>query len=277
MPEKIYMKNNQYIGTLLQLWQQKKNVIAMVGYDFSQNFLASYLGLAWAIIGPLVTMLVLTLVFHAGFRVPPVNEAGIAFVPWLVCGMLPWFYCAEGLIGGAGAVSSYAFLVRKASFRISFLPAIRILGLGIIHLSLVCFLLGVLLYFNISPSIYWLQWFFYVGLLFLFLLGLSWCSSAVSLFVPDVGNILGIITTLGFWVTPIFWNSSMLPERWRWALIVNPAHYIVQGYRDSFLMHRWFWERPMAETASFALWLVLALVLGARVFRKLRPQFADVL
>ena len=271
------MHFGSYAATMRQLWQQKKNFAKLVVYDFSQNFLASYLGLAWAIIGPLVTILVLTLVFQFGFRVTQTDARGVAFVPWLACGMIPWFYFSDGLIRGADAVSSYAFLVRKAVFRISFLPAIRILGAGIIHFALMLFLVGMFFCFDIHPSIYWLQWFYYSALLFLFLLGVSWCTSAISLFVPDVNNILGVITTLGFWVTPIFWNPTMLPEKWHWVFFVNPAQYIIQGYRDTFLFHRWFWERPDVETVCFAIWLALVLLGGARVFKKLRPQFADVL
>ena len=121
--------------------------------------MSSYIGFAWAIISPLVTMAVLTLVFQVGFRVQP-TQGNTPFTIWLLCGMIPWVYFAESLTSGSNAVSSYAFLVRKAVFRISYLPAIRLAANSIIHAALLVFLFFALLYFNFLPSVFWLQFFF---------------------------------------------------------------------------------------------------------------------
>lgn len=266
------------LSFLRQLARQRRNLLTLVFFDFSQNFLASYLGFAWAFIGPVVMLSIMTLVFQLGFRAqPPLANPDIPFALWLACGMVPWLYFSEGLTSCSNSVVSYAFLVRKAMFRIAYLPLIRLLAAGFIHCGMLLFLCVALVAFGQSPSIYWLQWFIYVGLMFLLLLGIGWLTSAVAVFIPDISNVLGIVTTLGFWATPIFWNPGMLPEKWSWFFIINPAHYIVQGYRDSFLTQRWIWERPFAENAVFAVWLLVFLFAGSRVFKKLRPQFADVL
>jgi len=259
------------------LWQQRRNFMAMVVGDFTQNYLASYLGFAWAIIGPVVMLAVMSTVFQFGLKVQSVNATGTPFVAWLTCGMIPWLYFAEGLTSGASAVSSYGFLVRKAMFRISLLPGIRMASTGIVHLCLMAFFMAVLLYYKVTPSLYWLQWFYYVAAMYFFLLGVAWLTSSISVFVPDVAGVLGIITSIGFWATPVFWNPGMLPPRFHWVFTLNPAYYLVQGYRDTFLEHRWLWDRPLIDHLVFLSWLLIAIGLGALTFKRLRPHFADVL
>lgn len=263
-------------SSLTAFWRQRASLVTLVVGDFSQNYLSSYLGFAWAIMGPLVMLGVMTAVFQFGFRVGS-GAAGVPFPLWLACGMIPWQYFAEGLTAGAGAVTSYGFLVRKAAFRLGYLPAIRLLGCAIIHGALLVFLLALLLVYGVRPQLYWIQCAYYFLCMFLFLLGMALCSSAVAVFVPDIVNVLSICVNLGFWLTPIFWNLSMLPERWRFVVQVNPAYYIVQGYRDAFIEQRWFWDRPTLEHAAFFAWIVVALYFGARVFKRLRPHFADVI
>ena len=258
------------------LFAQRKNIMKLVWSDFAQCYLSSYLGFVWAIISPLIMMLVLTLVFQVGFRVQPAHGS-IPFTAWLLCGMIPWLYFAESLTSSAQSVTSYAFLVRKSVFRISYLPLIRLLSSAIIHAALLGFMLIVLLYFKFYPSLYWMQFFYYFFCMYVFLLGMAWLTSSLSVFVPDIVNLLSVCTNLGFWVTPIFWDKNLLPPQWKWIFTINPAYYIVQGYRDSFVENRWLWERPFADHLAFATWFVVSLFLGSIVFKHLRPHFADVL
>lgn len=265
------------LSTIALIWKQKRNIALFARADFVQNYLASYLGFAWAIIGPLVVIAVLTMVFQLGFRVPPLNDSGVPFPLWLACGMIPWLYIAEGLSSGPACITSYSFLVRKAMFRIYFLPPIRMFSIGIVHVVLVIFLLSLLLYYQISPSVFWLQIFIYLPLLYLFLSSLALLLASLTVFVPDIASATGIITTLGFWATPVFWNPTMLPERFRWIITANPAHYIIQGYRDTFIEQQWIWQRPFADNAIFCLWFFSILAVSLVAYKKLRPHFADVL
>jgi ABC-type polysaccharide/polyol phosphate export permease len=210
-------------------------------------------------------------------KTPAVNQNGLPFVAWLACGLVPWFYFSDGVLSGTASIISYSFLVRKANFHIGYLPGIRLCALAVIHFALLCFLLGALLYFGIFPSLYWLQWFYYFPLMFFFLLGLTWATSSIMLFIPDATSFLGVLVNLGFWATPIMWDSTRLPLKYRWLFTINPAYYIVQGYRDTFVEPLWFWQRPLPEHLFFFGWLALVLCVGVVTFKKLRPHFADVI
>lgn len=265
------------VSAFTALWKQRASLKTLILGDFTQNYLASYLGFAWAVLGPLVMIGVMTAVFQFGFRAGTTGSAGIPFPLWLACGMVPWQYMAEGFVTGAGAITAYRFLVRKAVFRMGYLPAIRLLAGSIIHGILLIFLVVLLFCYGASPSWHWLQVVYYFCCMFLLLLGAAWCSAAVSVFIPDIVSVISIGVNLGFWLTPIFWNLSMLPENWQIVMQLNPAHYIVQGYRDSLVEHRWLWDRPLLAHVVFFIWLFAALFIGAQIFKKLRPHFADVL
>lgn len=112
------------------------------------------------------------------------------------------------------------------------------------------------------------------ALLFLFLgfLGLQ----ALLWFFRDMGQIVAIFLQFGFWLTPIFWSVKILPERFRSIVQYNPVYYIIEGYRDSLIYNTWFWEKVGLSVQYWVITL-LFFFMGAVVFRKLRPHFADVL
>jgi lipopolysaccharide transport system permease protein/teichoic acid transport system permease protein len=107
-------------------------------------------------------------------------------------------------------------------------------------------------------------------------LGLTWLTSSIVVFFRDLGQIIAMVVQFGFWLTPIFWSMKILPEEYHTMIQYNPAYYIVEGYRDSLIYNTWFWEKP---ELTIQYWVITAIFffLGAVVFRKLRPHFADVL
>jgi lipopolysaccharide transport system permease protein/teichoic acid transport system permease protein len=132
------------------------------------------------------------------------------------------------------------------------------------------------LYYGYTPSLYWLQIGYYLIATVILLLGISWITSSDVIFFRDLGQLVSMAIQFGFWLTPIFWMLTMVPERFQWLFKLNPAYYITQGYRDSLINHIWFWEKPLLTLIFWAITGIF-FALGAIVFRKLRPHFADVL
>ncbi|MNN31636.1 Teichoic acid translocation permease protein TagG [compost metagenome] len=112
--------------------------------------------------------------------------------------------------------------------------------------------------------------------MFILLLGLSWITSALVVFLKDVGQVISMILQFGFWLTPIFYSYQALPEKYAFLLKLNPMYYITEGYRGIFIYKFWFWERP---DLTLYYWIVSlsVLVIGYLLFKRLRPHFADVL
>lgn len=242
--------------------------------DFKKHYLGSYLGLLWAFIQPLTFMLVIWFVFTYGFR--SAEHGDTPYFLWLATGMVPWFFIANALSAGTNAITSNSFLVKKVAFRVSILPLVQIGSALIIHMGLVLFLFIMFLLYGFTPSIYWLQLPYFIFCSIVLLLGISWMTSAIRVFVKDVGNIIAVLLQIGFWATPIFWNINMISPKYQWILKLNPAYYIVQGYRDTFINHVWFWEMPKV-TLFYAAITMIFFIFGAIVFKRLRPHFGDVL
>ena len=259
---------------LRDIYKSKRLLIDLAKNDFKSRYMGNYLGILWAFIQPAVLILILWFVFQVGFKAMPVDD--FPFILWLMAGMVPWFFFAESLQTSTNSVLSNSFLVKKVVFRVSLLPIIQIISAFAIHLFFIAVLLGMFLYYGYSPTVYWLQIPYYMLCTIILVLGISWITSSVVVFFRDMGNIIAMIVQFGFWLTPIFWSFKIVPEQYHDIIKLNPAYYIVEGYRDSLIYNTWFWEKP---ELTIQYWIITALFFfgGAVVFRKLRPHFADVL
>ena len=255
------------IGNRKLLWQMTKR-------DFRQRYLGSYLGILWAFIQPTVTVLIFWFVFQVGFKAMPVND--FPFILWLVCGMFPWFFLSDSIQSATNSVIESAFLVKKIVFRVELLPIVKIMSAFVVHIFFVAVLFAMFAVYGYGVSIYNLQIIYYFFAMTCLVLGLSWLTSSLTVFLRDVGQFVGMILQFGFWGTPIFWNLNMVPEQFQSILKLNPAYYLVEGYRNSFIYNEWFWQHQYQTIYCWAVTGVVMLV-GAWCFKKLRPHFADVL
>lgn len=249
------------------LWELAKN-------DLKSRFASSMLGGMWAFVQPLITLLIMWFVFQVGFKNPPVND--VPFIIWIAPAYLSWNFFSETLLSGTNCLMEYSYLVKKVNFRVSLIPVVKIISSAIIHVGFIGIILILLLICDVPWSVYNLQVLYYFLCTCFLLLGLCWLLSALAPFLKDVVNIVNVITQIGFWATPIFWSPENMDEWVQVILRVNPMFYICRGYRDCFIDHIWFWERDSMAGLFWGV-SVVSLVAGAYVFKKLRPQFADVL
>ncbi len=257
------------------LIKSKQLLYVLAKNDFKEQFLGSYLGIFWAILRPVLFMIIVWFIFSVGFK-GHLEDSEIPFVLYLMCGYIPWFFFSDAISGGMNSVVSNKYLVKKVNFRVSILPIVKILSALFLHIIFLFILIVILLLYGYSPNMYWLQLPFYTFMMFILVLGISWFTSALRVFMKDISQIIGVILQLGFWVTPIFWSIKMVPEKYMFVLNFNPMVYIVEGYRNTFLYNKWFWETT--EYLVYFLPITLFLLLsGVIVFRRLRPHFGDVL
>lgn len=268
-----YLK--EFYRFLKHIYQSRELLSTLIKNDFKKQYLGSYLGLVWAFIQPLTFIVVIWFVFEIGFRAGP-TTGGVPFFLYLITGMIPWFFISNAFTSGTNSIVNNSFLVKKVAFRVSILPLVEIGSALIIHLALVGFLIVAFLLYGYMPTIYWLQLPFYILASMVLLLGLSWLTSAVRVFIKDIGNFIAVLMQIGFWATPIFWSIDMIPQKYQWILKLNPAFYIVDGYRNTFIKGSWFWEHQNITMYYFTLTIV-CLGVGALVFKRLRPHFGDVL
>ena len=253
-------------------------ICKLAGNDFKTRYAGSYLGIVWAFIQPVITILVYWFVFSIGFR-SGTGDLGVPFVLYLVAGIVPWFFFQDALVGGTNSLLEYNYLVKKVVFNISVLPVVKIISALFVHAFFVLFTIILYMAYGKFPDIYYLQLFYYSACVFILVLGLSYATSAVVIFFRDLTQIINIALQVGVWLTPIMWiaeNSLKGHETLQKILKLNPLYYVVSGYRDTFLMKSCFFEH-MGWTIYFWVFTILCFLFGSWVFKRLRIHFADVL
>lgn len=262
-----------------ELYQNRKLIWKLAKNDFKTRYAGSYLGMVWAFVQPVVTILVYWFVFEKGFNAKAeMLASGVEapYVLWLTAGIVPWFYFSEALSNGTTALLEYNYLVKKVVFKISILPIIKIIAATFIHGFFVLFMLVLFMSQGHYPDLYALQLIYYSFCLFVFVLGVSYATCSIVIFFRDLTQIISIFLQVGMWATPILWKISMIPEEYQILFKLNPVFYIVNGYRSALLEKTWFWE-DFYSTMFF--WIITAVIfgIGALIFKRLKVHFADVL
>jgi ABC-type polysaccharide/polyol phosphate export permease len=272
---KKYLNLRDFISFLKGLYNKRKIIFQLVEKDIKSQFLGSFLGITWSFVQPLMYVGVIWFVFSIGLRGVS-TKGGVPFVLYLVSGIIAWFFFSDCLNSGASSILQNNYLVKKVVFRVSMLPVVKILSALFIHTFFLVFVIILYAVHGMFLDVFYLQLVYYLFATFVLVLGLSWITSSVILFFRDLQQIIQIIVRIGFWFTPIFWSIERIPPKYQWIVKLNPAFYLVQGYRDCLIHKTWFWERPQ-YTLYFWFLTLLILALGTIIFRRLKPHFADVL
>lgn len=242
--------------------------------DFKAKYAGSALGTLWAFISPVITIFIYWFVFQVAFQSAPVGN--VPYVLWLVSGIVPWFFISEGWGAATGALVDYSYLVKKVVFPVEKLPLIRILSAFFVHLFFILLTFAVAIGYGQGLRLVYLQVVYYAFSAFILVYALGTMTSVLCAFTKDISNIVGVFVQFGFWLTPIFWDMGQIPESIRFIFKLNPVYYITEGYRDTFVYGRWFFEKPVL-TIYFWVFTAVVLILGHTLFKKLRPHLADML
>ena len=262
----------------MDIYKNRRLVAKLAKNDFKTRYAGSYLGIVWAFIQPVITILVYWFVFSVGFR-SGTGDLGVPFVLYLVAGIVPWFFFSESVNSITNCLQEYNYLVKKVVFKVEILPIIKLISCLLVHAFFVVIMFGMYLIIGRMPSVIWFQLVYYSLAASLLALGIGFFTSAVNVFFKDMAQIVSICLQFGIWMTPIMYHESMFTGAGKWVEVLfklNPFYYVVAGYRDTMLTGNWFWERP---TLTLYYWgfTAVVLLLGLKMFKRLRPHFSDVL
>ncbi|MBS5800262.1 MAG: ABC transporter permease [Clostridiales bacterium] len=251
-----------------------KFILQMARNDFKVKYAGAYLGLIWSFVQPIITILIYWFVFQVGFKTTPVQN--VPYIVWFICGIIPWFFISDCVLTGMTSILEYAYVVKKVIFNVRILPIVKIVVATFIHCVFLILMFLITWGAGTQLSIYNIQVIYYSLGIIVLCIGFAYLAAALVPFLKDMTQIVSIIMQFGFWLTPIVWNYEVISPQYLWILKLNPAFYIIQGYRDALIGHVWFWERPLS-TLVFWFTAIAILVIGVKIFDKLRPHFADVL
>ena len=274
-------KLNTRQSFLADVWQSRKLIMQLAKNDFKTRYAGSFLGVFWAFVQPVVIVCIYWFVFEKGLRAghQVMGNADVPFVLFLISGLVPWFFFSDAWSNGTNSLTSYSYLVKKVVFKISILPVVKVISAIFVHLFFICLAVLIFWLYGFPPNLYTLQVFYYTFAAFVLVLGLSYITASLVVFIRDLREMVNILLQILIWATPIMWNiETTLSSQPTIKLLfkLNPIYYVVYGYRCALVYKTWFWENP-AMTAWF--WFVALAILGVglAVFRRLKPHFADVL
>jgi ABC-2 type transport system permease protein len=255
--------------SIAEFLQYKELIRNLVIRDLKVRYKRSILGVFWALLEPLVLMILFTVVFSIVFRIKVEN-----YPVFLLCGLLPWKFFSSSLSYSSSSIAQHANLIKKIYFPREILP------LGVILSRLVNFLitLALLFLFLLAFKVKLTPYLLFVPLLILLqlflIVGLSLFFAALNTFYNDVEFILEFILFGWFYVNPIFYPVSMVPDRFLSLYMLNPMAVIVHSYRNVLL----YGQGPDVGQLMTALPVIaLTFVIGWMVFRRLDYRFAEVL
>ena len=161
-----------------ELYRNRRLVLKLAKNDFKTKYAGSYLGIVWAFVQPIVTVLVYWFVFSVGFKAGT-GDLGVPFVLYLVAGIVPWFFFQDALNGGTNSMIEYNYLVKKVVFKISVLPIVKIISALFVHVFFVAFIILLYTAYGRFPDIYYLQLVYYTFCVFALVLGLTYATCAI--------------------------------------------------------------------------------------------------
>ncbi len=260
---------------LRNLVERRSLLFQLVRRDFEQRFVGSAVGWVWGIIHPLVMLLSWTFVFSVCLHTKlPAGEVTTSYPLFLFAGMLPWLLFSETLQRSSSSLLEQANLITKTVFPAEMVPVSIFLSSLVSHLmALGLVVAAVSIWLNqISAGLVLLP--VYMVLLGMFAIGCGWILSSLQVYLRDTAQVLTVILTFWFWLTPIFIAEKQFPARLRFLLNGNPLAYLVRAYRELLLSERW---PRLEEVGVLALFAVTTFLAGGLFFRHMKRGFADVL
>lgn len=255
---------------LRDLWRYRELIYFLTWRDIKVRYKQTVLGAAWAVIQPLVNMVVLTIIFGNFAKLP---TDGVPRPIFTFTALLPWGLFAKALSDAGRSMLSNRNMITKVYFPRLIIPLASVMG-GIVDFMIqMVILLGMMFFYHYYPT--WNVWTlpFFLLLALVTALGFGLWLSALNVLYRDVGYILPFLTQLWMLVTPVAYSANVVPEPWKLIYALNPMVGVVEGFRWAMLGTQ---EAPGPILAISTTISVLLLVTGMYYFRRMERTFADM-
>jgi lipopolysaccharide transport system permease protein len=255
---------------LKELWEYRELLYFLVWRDVKVRYKQTALGAAWAIIQPLMMMIVFSLFFGYLGQMP---SEGIPYPIFTFCALLPWQLFAHSLTESSNSLVANERLITKVYFPRLVVPIAAVLG-GMVDFAIAfVILLLMMLYYGIVPTWAIVTLPGFILLAIMTALGVGLWLSALNVQYRDVRYTISFLIQFWLFATPVAYSSSIVPERWRPLYGLNPMAGVVEGFRWALLGKS---EPPGALLAVSFVVVILVLVGGLYYFRRMEQEFADV-
>lgn len=252
-----------------ELWQYRELLYFLIWRDVKVRYKQTQLGIAWALIPPFVTMLVFSLIFG---NLAKIDSDGVPYPIFSFAGLLPWQLFALALTSASNSLVNSANLLRKVYFPRLTIPVASVLA-GLIDFGLsFLVLLGMMVYYQIIPTLAILMLPVFTLLALVTVMGVGLWLAALNVQYRDIRYVVPFLTQIWMFATPVVYPSSLFPEPWRTLSGLNPMAGVIEGFRWALLGT----EPPGAMIIVSSAVAIVVLITGLIYFRRVEQTFADV-
>jgi len=254
---------------LRDLWLYRELIFFMTWRDLKVRYKQTLLGVGWAILQPFMTMIVFSIFFGSLAQVP---SDGVPYPIFTYAALIPWTLFSKALQDASRSLVANSHMITKVYFPRMILPISSVLAGVVDFLIAFLVLLGMMLYFNITPTAnaWTLPLFLVLAVITAIAVGL-WLS-ALNVLYRDINYILPFLTQFWMYLTPIAYPSSMVPEKWQAIYALNPMTGVVEGFRWALLGTG---QPPGLMTFVSAGVAIILLISGMFYFKRMERLFAD--
>jgi lipopolysaccharide transport system permease protein len=252
------------------LWDYRELLYFLTLRDIKVRYKQTLMGAVWVVIQPLMTMLIFTLIFNKFARL---DTKDIPYPLFAYSGLLLWTFFSNAVTSGTYSLVNNSHLVTKVYFPRVFIPAAAV-GAGLVDLGIASLLLIALaIYYGVSPSWGALLLPLIVLLAAMLALGTGMLVSALTVKYRDLRHALPFIMQFWMFASPVIYPTNIVPNQWRWILLVNPMTGILEGFRAALTSQAFDWTLIAVSAVAASILLAVAFY----VFRGLEDTFADVI
>jgi lipopolysaccharide transport system permease protein len=252
------------------LWAYRELLYFLTLRDIKVRYKQTLMGAVWVVIQPLMTMLIFTLIFNKFARL---DTKDIPYPLFAYSGLLLWTFFSNAVTSGTYSLVNNSHLVTKVYFPRVFIPAAA-LAAGLVDLGIASLLLIALaIYYGVSPSWGVLLVPLIVLLAAMLALGVGLLASALTVKYRDLRHALPFVMQFWMFASPVIYPTNIVPEQWRWILLINPMTGILEGFRAALTGQPFDWTLIAVSAVAATILLAVAFY----VFRGLEDTFADVI
>ena len=253
-----------------ELWRYRDLFYFLIWRDIKTRYAQSVLGIGWAIIQPLFSMVVFTIVFG---NLAKVSSDGVPYAIFSYAALVPWTYFSSALTDSTNSLVNASSMITKVYFPRLVLPIAPVFGKLIDFGIAIVILAGFMLYFQIAPTIWALFLPYLILLMILSAAGIGMWLTAMAVQYRDIRYAMSLVVTLLMYAAPVVYPASSVPEQWRVLYSINPMVGVIEGFRASLLGTTAMpWDFILVGTISALVFFFSGLV----YFRRMEKIFADV-
>ena len=267
---RIAARRGWFALDLAELWAYRELLYFFIWRDIKVRYKQTVIGAAWAVLQPVMTMLVFSLFFG---KLAKISSGGLPYPIFYYCALLPWMYFSAAMQGATNIVVDQQRVITKIYFPRVVLPIAAVLsGLLDFAISFVV-LLGMMVYYRIIPTgaVIWLPAFTLLAILTA--LGVGLWLSALNALYRDVRYVVPFLVQFWMFASPVVYPSSIVPEKWRWLYGLNPMAGVIEGFRWALTGHG---QPPGILVAASSGAVVLLVFSGLVYFHAMEGTIADV-